>query len=132
MAIVDKTHSQTIEEAFNSVAEGGSGGSTETVEFSFPDPMSGEFVCNKTCAELVAMQTAGTLPTYIMVQGQPFAVQWAIENDIAQANAYSFNVENIDNLDQGSMIVHVIRFTLTANGEQDLAHASASWSVTTE
>ena len=32
MAIVDKTHSITIEEAFNSVAEGGSGGGTSQKE----------------------------------------------------------------------------------------------------
>lgn len=50
MAIVDKTHSQTIEEAFNSVAEGGSGGdspSVKIIRYFIGDavtPMVGGFV----------------------------------------------------------------------------------------
>ncbi len=58
MAIVDKTHSQTIEEAFSQVAEGGSGGGSDiglpVVILTLHNDQS--ITCDKTYEELMAYE----------------------------------------------------------------------------
>ena len=64
MAIVDKTHSQTIEEAFNSVAEGGSGGGTsqEEVEEIIENVLETKSYATENYVNTVASEEA---PKYI-------------------------------------------------------------------
>lgn len=62
MAIVDKTHSQTIEEAFNSVVEGGSGGASVVVVNAIyePDPVD-SWKLDKTTGEIIELFDSGAL-----------------------------------------------------------------------
>lgn len=64
MAIVDKTHSQTIEEAFGKVAEGGSGGGIVYINEIYNEE-DGTYSLDASYNELKAIVDGGGLPVCI-------------------------------------------------------------------
>lgn len=87
MAIVDKTHSQTIEEAFSQVAEGGSGGALVRI--------GTYYIANKEGVS-VAPNANQTFSSFIFYDDDDNPVDELPEYDLCVFNSVGYQDRNFD------------------------------------
>ena len=90
MAIVDKTHSQTIEEAFNGVAEGGSGGGGGALV-----RIGTYYISNKESVSIVSNANQ-TFSTFDIYDDDDNLVDELPEYDLFVFNSVGFQDRNFD------------------------------------
>lgn len=131
MGGTDPFNKDDIAEGLDQISDvagsGSGGGSAESVEFTLDGDT---WSCNKTYAELNAMNESNALPIFVRVYGNPNLATWSFGDEGRPVSVQLILLTFQSGEDTGQVIVSWEDFRITSSDEITATSNYAYWNIT--